>query len=40
VLGLLTRWLAVLAGLAPVFLFITGLWRWIERSRAGSRKNL
>ena len=40
VLGLFTRWLAVLAGLVPAFLFITGLWRWMERSRAGSRKNL
>lgn len=34
VLGLFTRWLAVLAGLVPAFLFGTGLWRWIERRRS------
>lgn len=33
VLGLFTRWLAVLMGLVPAFLFGTGLWRWAIRKQ-------
>lgn len=38
VLGLFTRWLAVIIGLVPAFLFTTGLWRWLERKRANRRQ--
>jgi len=34
VLGLFTRWLAVVMGLVPAFMFGTGLWRWLARRRA------
>ncbi|RVU05816.1 PepSY domain-containing protein [Novosphingobium umbonatum] len=37
VLGLFTRWLAVVSGLVPAFLFVTGLWRWLARRQQKSK---
>jgi uncharacterized iron-regulated membrane protein len=37
VLGLFTRWLAVVSGLVPAFLFVTGLWRWLARRQQRSK---